>query len=109
MYNINPTLIMGQVMRWLDKSGANIRPHERDRVEIRVYQAEGAGYYFTSALSAIRWYYKDGPDANHFNRADIEDTQTAIESGGKIQICGSRGISYGVWDTFQNFTEETGL
>ena len=100
---------MGQVMRWLDKSVADIRPHERSYIEVRVYQPEGAGYYFTGHHQAIRWYLKDSPDADHFGRADVDDVRAAIDAGAKIQVCGSRGISYGVWDGLDEFAREVGL
>ena len=103
MPNLNPTLIMGQVLRWLDKSGADIRPHERDRVEIRVYEPGGFGYYFTGANQAVRWYYREGADADHFIRGASSAVEAAIDAGGKIQVCGSRGISFGVWDSWNEF------
>ncbi len=106
MYNTNPTLIMGQTLRWLDNSGADIRPHERDRVEVRVYEPSGTGYYFTAANQAVRWYYRESPDADYFIRGESSAVEAAINAGGKIQVCGSRGISYGVWDTFHKFEEE---
>lgn len=106
MHNINPTLIMGQVMIWLDKTGADIRAHEKNRIEIRVYDVAGAGYFFTGAMQAVRWYHKDGPDADHFCRADVDDLHSAIVAGGKVQICGSRGMSYGVWDTWDKFSDD---
>lgn len=106
MPNHNPTLIHGQVLAWLDKSGADIRPHELDYVETRIYPAEGAGFYFTGRHQAAQWYYKDSPDADHFNRADMADIQSAINAGGHVQVCGARGRSYGVWRTWEDFARE---
>src|SRR3990167_978726 len=106
MHNINPTLIHGQVLSWLDKSGADIRPHEKDYISTRIYLVGGSGCYFTDCHQAQRWYYKDSPDADHFGRADIADVEAEITAGGRVQVCGSRGVSYGVWRTWDDFARE---
>lgn len=105
-HNTNPTLIHGQVLAWLDKSGADIRPHERDYIETRIYEPDGSGFFFTGRHQSSRWYYKDSPDADHFGRADMVDIESAIANSGRVQVCGSRGISYGVWRTWAEFAEQ---
>ena len=105
MKNINPTLIHGQVLAWLDKSGADIRSHERDHIETRIYPPTGSGCFFTGRHQAQRWYYKENPDAGYFRRADIDEVEESINGGARVQVCGSRGTSYGVWRTWEEFAE----
>ena len=104
--NLNPTLVHGQVLAWLGRSGADIRPHERDYIETRIYPPTGSGYFFTGRHQSQLWYYRDSPDADHFRRAEISEVETAIVQQGRVQVCGSRGISYGVWRTWDDFARE---
>jgi hypothetical protein len=104
--NLNPTLLMGQALAWLDKQTEERRPREHDRryVSLRIYPHNGAGYWFVQAHSAHRWYYRDEPDAEHFHRAELSDLQAAVESGSSVQLCGVRGESYGVWRSWEEFS-----
>lgn len=108
MHNINPTLIMGQTLVWLEKTGADIRPHELRYIEVRIYDPTGSGYYFTGNNHAVRWYYREGPDVDHFNRADSDAVQDALDAGAKIQVCGPRGASFGVWNNWGEFFKTIG-
>lgn len=103
MYNYNPTLLHGQVLAWLTRSGVDVPEHEQRWIELRVYPPDGAGFYFVRGMSALKWYRDNDPTDGHFNNCSLEDVEEAIKNNGRVQVVGSRGKSYGVWDTWNDF------
>jgi len=106
--NRNPTLIMGLATAYatqdtLATTGAPIHPAERNRLSVRLYPDDSSGFYFVTARNAGRWYWIDRAGADHFTRADIDRVEETIKSGGRVQITGGRGRSYGVWPTWGEF------
>jgi hypothetical protein len=103
--NTNPTLLMGQALAWLDAQPEGKQPREHDRryVTLRVYPPDGAGYFFVEQHSANRWYYKEESDADHFSRVEQSEIDGVIAVGGRVQIAGVRGESFGVWPNWQAF------
>ena len=105
MSNLNPALIYGQAIAWLDRSGGgdNVRPHDRERITLRVYELTGSGYYFLRGYGANRWYYDEDDQDGHFNTCAASDVEAAINAGGAVQLCGSRGESLGLWPSWNKF------
>jgi len=103
--NLNPSLVMGQALAWLDKQPEDRRPREHDRryTTLRIYQPTGSGYWFVQQHSANRWYLKDTPDADHFCVADVDDIAAAIAGGARVQLTGVRGESFGIWNSWVEF------
>ena len=106
--NTNPTLIMGLATAYaihdtLATTGAPIHPAERDRLSVRVYPDDTSGFYFVTARNAGRWYWITHAGADHYTRADVNRVEETIKSGGRVQITGGRGRSYGVWSTWGEF------
>lgn len=105
--NTNPALVMGLASafarRQAEESGRPLNPYESDRLELRVYPQNGSGYWFVLGHAPNRWYWKDEAGADHFNRADAAELESAIGEGARVQICGSRGESHGVWKTWADF------
>ena len=108
MYNINPSLVLGQALSWAEKNRKleDIREHERSRIDLRVYEQTGAGYFEVKGIAAHSWYYNPAAEDRHFNRTTNEDVQSAIDAGGRIQLVGPRGVSIGLWQNWENFTRE---
>lgn len=106
MQNINPTLILGQAIAWLEANNVEIPEHHRQYIEVRVYDQAGAGCYFVRGQSAGKWYRDDDPTDGHFNNCTLEDVQGAIDAGARVQVIGYRGHSYGVWRAWDDFARE---
>ena len=111
MTNINPTLIHGLALAWLEKKSTadnSIKlPYQwREQIDVRIYEPTGAGYYFITGHGPGKWYYKSDPEQNHYSNTTLEDVQAAIDAGGRMQICGKRGESYGVWTSWEDFAAE---
>lgn len=106
MTNHNPTLILGQVQSWLLSQGHDIPEHQLRDIEVRVYDAGGAGYFFVRGHHANRWYHKDAPEDSHFTQSTSEDLQRAIDNQCRVQIVGFHGKSYGVWSAWSDFEKE---
>jgi len=111
--NTNPTLVMGLAMDYAERTAAGrgdgtLNKYARERMELRVYPQTGSGYWFVTGHSAGRWYYKEEPDADHFSRAEMSELEAAIAAGVRVQVCGARGESYGLWKSWQAFAAEVG-
>lgn len=111
MHNINPSLVLGQALAWAEKNGKleNIREHERSRIDLRLYDTEGAGFYVVQGLSPIKWYYDEDPTDGHWGNTSLDDVQAAINAGGRVQLVGPRGVSIGIWASWEDFAKETDL
>ena len=105
MNNINPTLILGQAQSWLRSQEIDIPEHHLRDVEVRVYDQSGAGYYFVRGQAALKWYRDDDPTDGHYNNCSLDEVQEGIDAGGRVQIVGYRGASYGVWSTWTEFNK----
>lgn len=79
------------------------------RREVRVYEPHGSGFFFVSGRSAAKWYHRSGADADHFTRTDMDAVEIAIGAGGRVQLAGHRGVSFGVWPGWMEFAEAVGL
>ena len=104
--NLNPSLLMGLVLAWLEKRLPDLRDYDRQQITLRVYDAEGAGFHFIRAHAPGRWYYDDDPSDGHWSNCDLADVEAAIASGARVQITGVRGQSYGVWHKWEQFARE---
>jgi hypothetical protein len=103
MNNFNPTLAQGQALAWLKSSGRDIPEHQLRDVSVRLYDGEGAGFYFTRRP---KWYRDDDPTDGHFNNCDLEDIQRAIAGGARVQLVGYRSESLAVWRNWDSFVGE---
>ena len=106
--NTNPTHIMGTAMVYAYKKNITeycepIQRAERARMSVRLYPDDTSGYYFVTARNAGRWYWIESAGADHFTRADVNRVEETIKSGGRVQITGGRGRSYGMWSTWGDF------
>lgn len=105
--NTNPTLVHGQAMAWLDKSLPEpLEGYQRQRVELRIYEAHGSGYYFIRGAGPGKWYHSPAAGADHFTNCDISQVEQCISEGVRVQIVGDRSVSYGVWPSWEKFAEE---
>lgn len=108
--NINPTLIMGLALAYAERvsveRGTPLR--QPDHIEVRIYPDHGSGYWFVRGYAAGRWYWQAEAGADHFTRADLGGLEAAIESVARVQVCGARGESYGVWKTWPEFCAAVG-
>lgn len=104
--NTNPTLVMGLTVAYVQRL-AEGKPvaggYGPDRLELRVYPQNGSGFWFVRGYAANRWYWKEETGADHFSRAEVTELEAAIGEGARVQICGPRGESYGVWKTWADF------
>jgi len=101
--NTNPTLVIGLAMVAAGKSVVDLQPGDHDQVELRVYPNNGSGWFFVRACSPGRWYWKEEPGADHFNRADQAEVEAAIIDGAKVQLVGYHGRSLALWKTWEEF------
>ncbi len=104
--NYNPTLILGIVQSWLLSQGHDIPDHQLRDIEVRLYNPEGAGFYFVRGHHANRWYHKDNPEDSHFTQSTSKDLAGAINNLARVQIVGYHGKSYGVWSAWSEFEKE---
>ena len=101
--NKNPTLLCALALVAVEKSGVEIKPVEREKVALRVYPNNGAGWFFVRACAPGRWYWKDASGSDHFNRAEQEEVDAAIADGSRVQLTGYRDRSLGLWPTWEEF------
>jgi hypothetical protein len=101
--NTNPTLVIGLAMQAAEKSGMEIKTIEREQAELRVYPNNGSGWFFVRACAPGRWYWKDEAGADHFNRAEQAEVDTAIKDGAKVQLTGYHDRSLALWATWEEF------
>jgi hypothetical protein len=108
MYNINPTLIHGLALQWASAKYPDDldNPYKRQRLDVRVYESSGSGYYFIHGHGPGKWYYRDDATVEYFTKTTMSEVQSAIDANGRVQIVGDRGKSFGVWDNWEKFTEE---
>lgn len=108
MHNINSSLIHGLALSWTEKKYPDeLRyPTQRNRLDVRVYEITGAGYYFVAGIGPGKWYCKNDPTENHYTNCQIGEVQQAIDAGGRVQIVGERGKSFGVWKNWEEFNAE---
>jgi len=106
--NLNPSLIHGLALLWAEKKYPDELSdrYHRERIDVRVYEQAGAGYYFIAGIGPGKWYYKSDPTENHYTNCQINEVQEAIDAGGRVQIVGERGKSLGVWRNWEVFAEE---
>ncbi|HAH22082.1 MAG TPA: hypothetical protein DCL49_14435 [Candidatus Omnitrophica bacterium] len=106
--NINPSLIHGLALQWASAKYPEelSNRYQRERLDVRVYDVSGVGYYFISGHGPGKWYYKNQPEENHYTNTQISNVQEVIDAGGRVQITGDRGKSFGVWSTWEKFSEE---
>lgn len=102
---------MGLVGRFVDgvraERGSDVlSDKDRGYLEVRIYPNNGSGYFFTQGKRARRWYWQEQAGADHCNRAEVEDVADLLGDGVKVQVCGGRGESYGVWDSWGEFEEK---
>jgi hypothetical protein len=101
--NINPSLIMGLALAYVESKFPELKEYDKTQLNLRVYDAEGAGFHFVRAYAAGKWYYDENASDGHFNTADIADVEEAINAGGRVQIVGTRGQSFGMWKNWTEF------
>ena len=104
--NTNPSLLLGLAEKYLEGKGVELKPVEKNDIELRVYTKTGSGYFFVRGSGAGRWYTKDSFDSDHFSRADEEDVSSAIEGGGQVQVVGYRSRPLATWETWAKFVDE---
>jgi hypothetical protein len=106
--NLNPSLIHGLALQWTSAKYPDelTNRYQRERVDVRVYELTGAGYYFIAGIGPGKWYYKSDPTENHYTNCQINEVQQAIDAGGRVQIVGDRGKSLGVWQSWKTFAAE---
>lgn len=97
--NKNPTLLIGLALA----QAGEINEGDRAYAELRIYPGNGAGFFFVRANSPGRWYWMDEAGADHFNRADQAEVNSAIQEGARVQLTGNRGRSLGLWRTWEEF------
>jgi len=102
----NSSLIMGLVLQYLRKQQPDLEEYDRRHVKLCIYEQTGAACYFVRANAAIKWYYDQDPMDDHFSNCDLADVEEAINAGGRVQIVGKRGESYGLWRNWQDFVKE---
>lgn len=108
MPNLNPTLIHGLALSYVERKYPDDldNRYQRDRVDVRVYDLTGSGYYFIRGSGPGKWYYRSDADADHFCNCQMSEVQRCIDTGGRVQIVGDRGKSYGVWTSWDLFASE---
>lgn len=80
--------------------------YQRDRVDVRVYDLTGSGYYFIRGVGPGKWYRQDDATDDHFCNCQLSEVQQSIDAGGRVQIVGDRGKSFGVWNAWEEFEGE---
>lgn len=108
MHNINPALIHGLALQWAEKKQPEeLRyPVQRNHLDVRVYDLTGDGFFFIAGHGPGKWYRRDDSMDDHYCNTQISDVQRAIDAGGRVQIVGDRGKSFGVWDNWGRFEDE---
>lgn len=109
--NTHPTLVHGSALEYVRRQAetgaiAPVPLYALSRVEVRVYDPDGDGYYFTGRGNATKWYRKEDPGSDHWTNCP-QDAPAA--SPGQIQIVGPRGESFGLWPDWSAFAEDVGL
>ena len=106
--NINASLIYGLALQWVEKKYPDELStlSKRQHLDVRIYEATGAGYYFVAGYGPGKWYHKSNPADNHYTNCQISEVQAVIDSGDRVQIVGLRGQSFGVWKNWGEFNAE---
>ena len=107
--NINPQLVLGITQNWANDEVLErklpIRPDQIERkLEIRVYNPDGGQGFFSAGTRSPRWLYRDGPSADHMNRASDADVEAAIKKSGMVQVVAGH-IIFGTWRTWDEFAK----
>ncbi len=108
MYNINPSLVHGLALQWAERKYPDeiANRYQRERVDVRVYDTTGSGYYFIHGVGPGKWYRRDNASDDHYTNCQITQVQSAIDAGGRVQIIGDRGKSLGVWPDWESFAAD---
>lgn len=101
--NTTPNLVAALALAWAEKNN-EMNDHDRKYAELRVYPADReTGYFFVSIRAPARWYWKDEPGADFFNRVEIDDLLADVEKGVRVQLIGDHGRNLGLWVTWDEF------
>lgn len=103
--NTNPSLIFGLVLKYIEKK-QELDFRQQEAISVRLYDTTGSGYFFIKGSGPGKWYYRAKNNDDHFCNCEISEVQKAIDSGGRVQIVGNRGQSFGVWKTWEEFEKE---
>ena len=99
--SLNAEYVLALVAAWRVRLGIPAT----EVIEVRIMDRSGMGYHFTASHHPRRWYYKAGPDADHYNKVGPEDIRLAITRGGPVQVFAGRR-SVGVWAAWAVFVTE---
>lgn len=108
MNNLNPALIHGLALSYVERKYPDELDsrYKCDRIDVRVYDLKGSGYYFIRGSGPGKWYRQDDASDDYFCNCQISEVQRCIDAGGRVQIVGDRGKSYGVWASWEMFASE---